>query len=218
MNILKATRTFQLSPGESSIFTNGETRLREGLWRGTHNVRTETKCRFSGSPPTSQNFKEFSDNKQIKNWPQTLIIFIKIPHNFVLSDFLSHSLLFPLFIHLFLILHLCFLCLQFFFTPLNLSFKTQLCEFLWSKWKGGSLADWITGLNFSFPCDSISHLHSCYGLKVARMHALLHDLGMFTCHLHDVTYFCHYCEHMTWVSTASRAVGWDRKCKPDTDL
>lgn len=78
MNILKATRAFQLCPGESFIFTNGETRLREEeLWRGTHNIRIETKSRFSGSPPRSQNFKEFSDNKQIKNWPQTLTIFIK---------------------------------------------------------------------------------------------------------------------------------------------
>lgn len=125
---------------------------------------------------------------------------------------------FPLFIHLFLILHLCFLRLQFFFTPLNLSFKTQLCEFLWSKWKGGSLADWITGLNLSFPCNSMNHLHSCYGLKVAGIHAPLHDLGMFTCHLHEVTYFCHHCEHMAWGTPAPRVIGWDRKCKPDTDL
>lgn len=49
---------------------------------------------LSGIPSWTQDLKKFSDNKQIKNWLQILITFIKIFHQFVLLDSLSHFLFF----------------------------------------------------------------------------------------------------------------------------
>lgn len=80
------------------------------------------------------------------------------------------------------------------------------------KWKGGNLTDWIIGLNFSFPCNSINHSHPCCGLKVAGMHAPLHDFGPFTCHPHDMTCSHHSVRARGRVSSAPLACAaeWDR--------
>lgn len=90
------------------------------LWLSTQHIRTGAKFRFSGFLSRSQNSKEFSDNKQTKISPQTLILFITnpLPHCVFLhipALILSFSLC--LSVCLFWILHLWLLCLKSFYIP-----------------------------------------------------------------------------------------------------
>ena len=143
LELSQSDKGFLTSPGPIlHLFKQRNKTKREELGLSSHKIKTGTKSRFPGSLVRTKNFKEFTNNRQTKRASNTDNIY---PQFLSLSFFqtLSHTLsLLLLFLHLliFLILHFCFLCLIFFSASFNLSFKTQLWEVPWSKWKGGSLS------------------------------------------------------------------------------